>query len=110
VVGVDIFDVLGMHGSRLSSGLRASGWVGWLGYAARPDLPAQTDPADDALDACWLRAGRRVAFDHQRHRVYAVAPPDERDAWARVLDGLIGATPPAADPLAPPRAAVVDTM
>jgi para-aminobenzoate synthetase len=108
--GGDIFDVLGSHGSRLSSGVRASGWVGWFGYAARPDLPAQSDPADDVLDACWLRAGRRVAFDHQRRRIYAVAPPDERDAWARVLDPMIGATPPAADPVGPPRAAVVETM
>jgi aminodeoxychorismate synthase component I len=99
-----IFAALESHGSRLSSGVRASGWVGWLGYAAR------TDPAADALDACWLRAGRRVAFDHQRRRVYAVAPPDERDAWARTLDPMVRATAPAADPVTPSRSAVVDTV
>jgi para-aminobenzoate synthetase len=109
-VGADVFDALESWGGRLSSGVRASGWVGWLGYAARGDVPAQTDPADGALDACWLRAGRRVAFDHQRRRVYAVAPPGERDGWARALDPLIRATKPAGAPAAPPPAEVVDTM
>jgi aminodeoxychorismate synthase component I len=108
--GTDVFAALDTHGGRLSSGLRAAGWVGWFGYAARGDLPAQTDPASDTLDACWLRAGRRIAFDHQRRRVYAVAPPAEREEWARAVDALVRATPPAAPPPAPPRADIVDSL
>jgi para-aminobenzoate synthetase len=109
-VGDDVFAALEAYGGRLSSGVRGSGWVGWFGYAARPGLPASTDPAPDALDACWLRAARRVAFDHQRRRVYAVAPPDERDAWARDLDRLIRATGRASTLAEPPPAAVVETI
>ena len=106
----DVFAALAAYGDSLSSGVRASGWVGWLGYAARGDLPTQTDAATDSLDACWLRAGRRVAFDHQRRRVYAVAPPDQREEWARVLDPLVRATRSIADPVAAPTAQIVDTM
>jgi aminodeoxychorismate synthase component I len=110
VIGGDVFSALVEVGARLSSGVRAAGWVGWLGYAARPDLPALIDPAADALDACWIRARRRVAFDHHRRRVYAVAPPDERDAWARELAPLIRATPRAREPAPAPAAIVVDTL
>ncbi|MBA2551900.1 MAG: anthranilate synthase component I family protein [Nocardioidaceae bacterium] len=37
--------------------------VGWFGYAARPDLPAQR--ADGPVpDSLWMRASRYVVFDH----------------------------------------------
>jgi para-aminobenzoate synthetase len=108
--GPDVFAALANQTGRLSSGVRASGWVGWLGYAARGDLPAVTDPAPETLDACWLRAERRVAFDHQRQRVYAVAPPADRDDWARTLDPLIRSTPRASAPAEPPAAAISATM
>jgi para-aminobenzoate synthetase len=42
--------------------------------------------------------------------VYAVAPPDDRDAWARALDPLIRATREAPAPAQAPPASVVDTL
>jgi para-aminobenzoate synthetase len=108
--GADVFEALRSYASRLSSGVRGSGWVGCLGYASRPGLPAQTDSDAEVVDACWLRAARRVAFDHGRRRVFAVAPPDAREAWARELDPLLRGTEPAAPPAAPPPARVTSTM
>ena len=82
-VGTDIFAVLAAYNAEISTGLRSSGWVGFFGYAARPDLPALTDPTLTALDACWLRASRRIAFDHGRRQVFAVAPTGPPRAVAR---------------------------
>jgi para-aminobenzoate synthetase len=96
-VGNHIFRILEEQTATRSSGLRASGWVGFFGYAARPDLPALTDPDPRALDSCWLRAERRVAFDHGRRRVYAVCPPEFAEQWTRELDALLASTRPAPD-------------
>ena len=56
VVGSDIFEVLD---SRMRSGER---WFGYLGHAARTDLPATPDPA--LPDAVWMRASHVRTFDH----------------------------------------------
>jgi para-aminobenzoate synthetase len=109
-VGDDVFGVLDDYGRRSSTGLRSAGWVGFFGYAARPDLPALRDSAEGALDACWLRAGRRVAFDHGRRRVYAVSPPDIAGAWREELDELLVATPALAELGPRPTASVIDTV
>ena len=103
-VGDDIFVALGRLGQDVSTGLRSAGWVGFFGYAARADLPVRYDPDPETLDACWLRASRRVAFDHARRRVYAVCPPELALAWEAELGRLLAATP-AAGALAPPLAA-----
>ena len=41
--------------------------MGYLGYAARPDLPALVRPAGPhrVPDAMWMRTARTVAFDHE---------------------------------------------
>ncbi|HYO33076.1 MAG TPA: aminodeoxychorismate synthase component I [Nocardioidaceae bacterium] len=87
---------------------RTSGWVGFFGYAARSDLPTRQS-AEPTYDACWLRAQRRVAFDHERRRVYAVAPPEQLTEWEDELDGLLAVTPRAATLGAMPPAEVVST-
>jgi aminodeoxychorismate synthase component I len=108
VPGGDVFEALQAFDGRVGTGLRSAGWVGFFGYAARPDLPAVLDPEPSALDACWLRALRRVAFDHSRHRVYAVAPPAQLDGWKDELAALLATTPEAPEVPPPGPAEVVD--
>ncbi|GAA5155504.1 hypothetical protein GCM10023340_40960 [Nocardioides marinquilinus] len=62
VVGDDVFDVLGaeLDADRASGG--RGQWFGYLGYAARPDLPAAPDPW--LPDAVWLRPSHVRRFDH----------------------------------------------
>ncbi|MPZ62287.1 MAG: aminodeoxychorismate synthase component I [Propionibacteriales bacterium] len=71
VVGDDIFTVLESRlrtgGSPRSQG-RFDGWVGYFGYACRPDLPALVEPSTTP-DAMWMQASRYAVFDHQRHTV-----------------------------------------
>jgi para-aminobenzoate synthetase len=50
LLGDDVFAVL----DGLLDGDPATLWVGWFGYASRPDLPAR--PADGVPDAVWMRA------------------------------------------------------
>lgn len=62
VVGDDVFAVL-------EEVVRpGEQWFGYLGYAARPDLPAATGPG--LPDAVWMRASHVRLFDHE-------APPPE---------------------------------
>ena len=49
VVGTDVFDVL----QDLQDGDPETHWVGFFGYAARPDLPAR--PMTGVPDAVWMR-------------------------------------------------------
>ncbi len=52
LLGDDVFAVL----DGLLDGDPETVWVGWFGYAARPDLPAR--PAVGVPDAVWMRASR----------------------------------------------------
>lgn len=61
VVGDDIFTVLAEELDR-GGGDPAVSWVGWFGYAARPDLPALV--GSGVPDAVWMRSPRRLVFDH----------------------------------------------
>ncbi|MDL5350326.1 anthranilate synthase component I family protein [Microbacterium sp. zg-YB36] len=78
------------------------GWIGWMGYdraSGRAGAAYEEDSA--APEELWLRATRFVAVDHARKRLWAVAPPDEVDAFAaRVTSWSAAATPsvPAAAP------------
>jgi para-aminobenzoate synthetase len=62
LVGDDIFGVLAEELAR-DGGDPGVSWVGWFGYACRPDLPARTG-GGGAPDAVWMRSPRRVVFDH----------------------------------------------
>ena len=88
LVGDDIFDVLGEEIER-DGGDPGISWVGWFGYACRPDLPARThshttgggvsgtsadlssadlsgaDLSSAVPDAVWMRSPRRLVFDHE---------------------------------------------
>jgi len=100
-VGSDIFEALGDHTSRLPSVGSQAGWVGFFGYAARLDLPAQRDPKPDVVDACWMRAERLVAFDHQRRRVHVIASPDQAASWSGEVADLLASASPAPHPAVP---------
>ena len=60
VVGTDVFEVLE---GEVAAGPPDALWVGYLGYASRPDLPAR--PGADQPDAVWLRVdpSRVLAVD-----------------------------------------------
>ncbi len=78
VVGDDVFAVLTDRLARSGQGDGDAhrdigpGWVGWLGYASRPDLPARLDKSADVPEACWLRAERMVVFDHASRTVSGI--------------------------------------
>jgi para-aminobenzoate synthetase len=63
VVGDDIFDVLDTRTATARARTGFGGWVGYLGYACRPDLPARVDAAGPP-DAVWMRVNRYAVFDH----------------------------------------------
>ncbi|MDF9715157.1 anthranilate synthase component I family protein [Nocardioides sp. ChNu-99] len=86
VVGDDPFTVLAAEVEQ-EPGAR---WFGYLGYAARRDLPALLDPADPP-EAVWLRPSRVREVQH------AARPASP-------------AVPPAARPRTPPAAAAVPAV
>jgi para-aminobenzoate synthetase len=62
VVGVDVFGVLASEVAR-DDGDPSVSWVGYLGYACRPDLPARADPSG-APDAVWMRVRDPLVIEH----------------------------------------------
>ncbi|MDX6300078.1 MAG: para-aminobenzoate synthetase [Nocardioidaceae bacterium] len=62
VVGDDVFTVLCGELAR-DAGDRRVSWVGYLGYAARPDLPAATSPGP-VPDAVWMRVRDPLVVEH----------------------------------------------
>lgn len=87
VVGSDVFDALEAE-IAVDAGDPAVSWVGYLGYAARPDLTAR--PAAGVPDAVWMRVRDPLMI---QHAAAAVSPlslqprtgvtPDE---YARAFD------------------------
>jgi para-aminobenzoate synthetase len=65
-VGHDIFEVLEEQVA-LDGGDPEVSWVGYLGYACRPDLPAR--PAAGVPDAVWMRTSRL------RHQDWSLEQP-----------------------------------
>ena len=62
VVGDDVFEVLGRHVAADAGDPRVS-WVGYLGYACRPDLPARL-AGSPVPDAVWMRVRDAVVVTH----------------------------------------------
>lgn len=65
VVGDDIFTCLEAEVA-CDAGDPELHWVGYLGYACRPDLPARLAPGGAAAvpDAVWMRTRNLLLFDH----------------------------------------------
>ena len=70
VVGDDVFAVLE---AELAAGGAEDQWFGYLGYAARPDLPART--GGPLPDAVWMRARHVRLFDHEPGAPAGGRPP-----------------------------------
>ncbi|WP_137294825.1 anthranilate synthase component I family protein [Nocardioides dongxiaopingii] len=87
VVGDDVFAVLE---AELATG--EGQWFGYLGYAARPDLPAAPDPT--LPDAVWMRPSHLRRYDHLPGEV-GPSRVDDRPASG-------AGAGPAGDPGAPP--------
>jgi para-aminobenzoate synthetase len=73
VVGDDVFTVLEQELAR-DAGDPSVSWVGWFGYAARPDLPTLVDPAGAVPDAVWMRTCHTVVFEHDPPPAWSPAP------------------------------------
>ena len=61
VVGEDLWTVLAGEVAR-DGGVPDVSWVGYCGYACRPDLPAR--PAGDVPDAVWMRVRDPLVVEH----------------------------------------------
>ncbi len=100
VVGDDVFAVLA---AELAAGGPRDQWFGYLGYAARPDLPAKGAVVGDvpgALpDAVWMRARHVRLFEHA-----ASAPGSGRVPQDALQPGLRHTTRRPAGPFTPPAA------
>jgi para-aminobenzoate synthetase len=101
VVGEDVFAVLE---AVLAAGAPDDHWVGYLGYACRPDLPAST--GSGLPDAVWMRPSGVRFFDHdplsrnsllaheasrrrdEIHRLGGESPAGYRAAFGRVQEQL----------------------
>ncbi len=79
VVGADVFAVLEEEIAR-DAGDPGVHWVGYLGYAARPDLPAR--PWGVGPDAVWMRCEDVRFFDHGEGTATVGDPPPEDVATA----------------------------
>jgi para-aminobenzoate synthetase len=64
VVGNDIFNIFDVLEAEMDGDGPDVHWVGYFGYASRPDLPASTDPADLAPTAVWMRARHVEVVTH----------------------------------------------
>ncbi len=74
VVGDDVFAALADEVARDDGDPEVS-WVGYFGYAARPDLPAAVESSgqDRAPDAVWMRVRNPWVVEHPQ-----AADPDRR--------------------------------
>ena len=63
VVGADVFAALE---AEMTDGPADAQWVGYFGYASRPDLPALVRPSDEQglPDAVWMRARNVRVIEH----------------------------------------------
>ena len=61
VVGEDLWTVLAGEVAR-DGGAPDVSWVGYCGYACRPDLPAR--PAGEVPDAVWMRVREPLVVEH----------------------------------------------
>jgi para-aminobenzoate synthetase len=61
VVGDDVFDLLEQH---LADDPADAHWVGYFGYACRPDLPALARSGSPMPDAVWMRTRHVQVFHH----------------------------------------------
>jgi para-aminobenzoate synthetase len=74
-VGTDVFAALEEH---LATDPPDVHWVGYFGYASRPDLPALVRPDPPMPDAVWMRTRQVQVFHHPEDLVETEAAPAGR--------------------------------
>ena len=72
VIGDDVFAALEEH---LATDPPDVHWVGYFGYASRPDLPALVQPDASMPDAVWMRTRYVTVFHHPEDLVETEAVP-----------------------------------
>ncbi|HEX3296212.1 MAG TPA: aminodeoxychorismate synthase component I [Nocardioides sp.] len=72
VIGDDVFAALEEH---LATDPPDVHWVGYFGYASRPDLPALVRPDASMPDAVWMRTRYVTVFHHPEDLVETEAVP-----------------------------------
>ena len=87
VVGDDVFAVLE---ERMRPGEQ---WFGYLGYASRPDLPAEPDPS--LPDAMWMRPRAVRIFEHEPPEPLRESVPASSDPASPASDPASPAPSPA---------------
>ncbi len=92
VVGEDVFAVLATELAGDAGDPEVS-WVGYFGYAARPDLPALLGEPSQVPDAVWMRTRSPLVFEHPPSDASATSgalPPGAADAsaWAEYAEGF----------------------
>ena len=73
VVGDDVFAALEAEAAGDGPDVH---WVGYLGYASRPDLPATVDPTDPMPTALWMRTTHVHVVEHPDRSVEPAGLPD----------------------------------
>ena len=73
VVGDDVFAALEAETAGDGPDVH---WVGYLGYASRPDLPAALDPADPMPTAVWMRTTHVHVVEHPERPEEPLGLPD----------------------------------
>ncbi len=81
VVGEDPFLALAEHVAR-DAGDRRVSWVGYFGYAARPDLPAEPS-GGQVPDAVWMRVRDPVFVQHDEPQAAVPQAGAQRPPGAR---------------------------
>ena len=86
VIGHDVFTCLQEEIAR-DQGDPSVSWVGYLGYACRPDLPALVEPSP-VPDAMWMRVRDPLVFEHGPTDSAAAGepPPGQKTAEAPDLE------------------------
>jgi anthranilate/para-aminobenzoate synthase component I len=64
VVGNDMFNIFDVLETEMEGDGPDVHWVGYFGYASRPDLPAASEPGDPAPTAVWMRARHVEVVTH----------------------------------------------
>ncbi|UPL12343.1 anthranilate synthase component I family protein [Microbacterium sufflavum] len=73
------------------------GWVGWCAYEGGAAAAGAPVSSDDPVPDGWMRVTHAIAWDHARHRLWALDPVGTgADPWADEL--LAAAVDPAAAP------------
>ena len=77
VVGNDMFNIFDVLETEMEGDGPDVHWVGYFGYASRPDLPAASEPGDPSPTAVWMRARHVEVVTHPERPESALPDPPQ---------------------------------